>query len=209
MLSHGAERGAGWENRNICFIQFGGKRHACHQTATGTLHITFHTGNLSGKEALLPADHLKGSVQESGTVQESVAVHYAVAGVFCMLEPGNQTEDPLLFAEFQPGLKSNQVVHCVRCVILPELNDGERLFSGSRISQPYGLHRAECGYHKSPFGHAFDGHAAFKNTVFLKAVDLRGFSIDQFVDENRVFFFCHGGVQVVVSPVITAETEKF
>ena len=134
-------------------IQSGCQGHSGHKSAARAFNISFHTGNLAGEEAVFPADHLEGSIQETRAVEECVAVHDAVTRKFRMLQTGNQSEHALLLSEFQAGLKTDKIVHCVGSVILAKLDNRKRFFSGPRIGKAYRFHRTEGGDHKPAFGH--------------------------------------------------------
>ena len=57
-------------------------------------------------------------------MQEGVAVHHAIAGVFGVLQARNEPEDPLLFRPLQTCLEAHQVVQRASGIVLAQLHDG-------------------------------------------------------------------------------------
>ncbi len=153
--------------------QRSGERQTCHQPASRALHIPFHTGNLSGKITIWTVDHFKVVVQKTGTVQKGISMHFAISGIFSVFQPGNQRENPFLLRIFQARLKSDKIIHGIIRIVLAQLKNREGLPAGLRINETDGFHGPESGNQPPPSGHAFNGHAAFKNTVFLKTMNLR------------------------------------
>ena len=146
-------------------------------------------------------------IQEAGGLQEGVAVHHAVPGIGGILQAGNHAEDTLLLREFQSGLEAYNIEQGSLLVILPQLDNRKGFFSCPGIFQPNRLHGTKGKHHPTTACHGFNRHAAFEHLGFLEAVHFGSFCRQQSIHKGIVFFFRHGAVEIIISPVIPGLTE--
>ena len=123
-------------------------------------------------------------------------MHDAIADEFSVGKAWNHAEHPLLFAPFQMGLETYQIIHGIVFIILAKLHHGIGISAGSGIRQAHRFHGPEAHGVFSPGSHDLDRHAAFENFFIFKAMDRCHFRLAESFPESLVFFLIHGAVQV-------------
>ena len=123
----------------------------------------------------------------------------AQTGKFGVFQTGYHSENPLLFAVFELGLKADHIAQGVFFVVLSQLYHGIRfLFGVVRIGQPYRFHRAEHQRLDSPFCHNLNRQAAVKiRSLFFKVVKFNFLGAQQSVDKSIIFFLRQRAVYIV------------
>ena len=128
-------------------------------------------------------------------------MHHAVAQKFRIFQRRNHRKNALLLAEFQVGLKANEVVHRPLRILLTQLKHRPRPVPGARITQANRLERAETHRIRPAGSHHLDGHAPLVNaTLFVKRMKLCALGVEQRLIKRFIFRFVHRAVDIVVLP---------
>ena len=124
-------------------------------------------------------------------------MHHAVADEFRVFQCGDHGEHPLLFPEFQVGLKAHQVKDAFRGVVLAELHHRVGLLPGFGVRQSHGLQGTVAQGVRAPAGHDLHRHTALEHILILEAVDLRLLGGGQLLHKGNVLLLVHGAVDIV------------
>ena len=137
-----------------------------------------------------------------------IAVHHAISNKFGIFQCRDHGEDPFLLRPGQMRLKTNQIIHRSRKVILSELNDGVGFLARMRIRKTNRLHRAESKSVFSSSRHHFHGHTSFEDLAVFKSMGLCFFRTDQFPNEILVFLLIHRTVDIVRGSLVVPGSQK-
>ena len=168
-----------------------------HKPGGDRLHVSLDATNLPGEQHARMFFHLQSLRKQRRCIDVGIAMDLPItqeAGVF---EPGNQTQDTCLLAEFQMILETDQVVGIGPQILLPQLHRCVRNAPGSRIFQSDRLHGAEAQSVAAAPGDLFDGQAAFKVIQLLPFTLFDRLCCQQGIVEAVVFFPRHGAVDVI------------
>ena len=124
-------------------------------------------------------------------------MHHPIADILRVFQGRDHGEHPLLLPELQMGLEPYQVVDGARGVVLAQLHYRVGLPAGPGVLEAPGLQRAVPQGILPPAGHDLHGHAALKDVLVLKAVDLRLLGFTQLPPERPVGLLVQGAVDVV------------
>src|SRR6185436_20362374 len=104
--------------------------HSGHESRSHCFDVSLYAGDLSCKKNARQRTHLQRLGQDRGRANECVPMNLAKADELGLFESRDQAQDAFLFAELEMVLKTDQVIAVGQQVLLPELNNGERLSAG-------------------------------------------------------------------------------
>ena len=138
-------------------------------------------------------------------LKEGIPMHNAVTHIFRIRKPGNHSENTLLLAEPEIGLKSHDVKKRALGVILSELHNGKRFFAVacSAFCKTDGLQRSVRKGQVTTLRHDFNRHTPFKNVYGFKLVQRSGFRRNKRAHEFVIFTHCHRAIQIITAASVT------
>ena len=201
----GTDGGGSGKRRRLLSLDLGRHGHSRQEAGGRGLHIALYAGHLSGEGHQGVTAVGIEPVQQLGTLEEGILMHDPIADEFRIRQRRDHGEHPLLLPELQVGLEAHQIVDALGGVVLPQLQHRVGLCPGSGVRQPHRLHGAKAQGIQAPSRHDLHRHAALKDPLVFKPVDLRLLGSDQGLHKVLVLLLIHGAVHIVRgAPVIAA-----